>query len=136
MTKKRFWLGMAVMALVLGMVTVGCTTFQASGLQMGLVINGQKYEKIGDFSEKEWTNKFLGWGGGGGTLFNLSSSATDPKVREAVEKNVRKLGGDGAIDVRIKYGTNPLQWFLTAITLKIWVPGTVTVSGTVVRAID
>jgi hypothetical protein len=45
---------------------------------MDLAINGRKYEKIRDFSEKEWTNKFLGWGGGGGTLFNLFSDATDP----------------------------------------------------------
>ncbi|MDR2177983.1 MAG: hypothetical protein LBP20_08095, partial [Treponema sp.] len=86
MAKKRMFLGMLAMALVLGMVLFGCTTFQASGLQMGLVINGQQYEKVKDFSEKEWTNKFLGWGGNGGTLFNLSSEATDPQVREAIEK--------------------------------------------------
>jgi len=103
---------------------------------MGLVINGQKYEKVGDFKEKEWTNKFLGWGVNGGTLFNLSSNATDPQVRQAVEKNVKKLGGDGAIDVKIKYGSNPLHWFLTLITGAIWVPGTVTVTGTVVKAVE
>ncbi|MDR0314308.1 MAG: hypothetical protein LBI14_12030 [Treponema sp.] len=136
MVNKRFWLGISVMALVLCLFLIGCTTFQASGLQMGLVINGQRYEKIGDFSEKEWTNRFLGWGGAGGTLFNLSSGAADPKVREAVEKNIRRLGGDAAIDVKIKYGSNPLQWFLSGITLWIWVPGTVTVTGTVVKAIN
>jgi len=136
MAKKKNLLGILVMVLVLSTVLIGCTTFVASGLQMGLVINGQKYEKVGDFSEKEWTNKFLGWGVNGGTLFNLTSNATDPQVRDAVEKNIKKLGGDGAIDVKIKYGSNPLQWILTAITGGIWVPGTVTVTGTVVKAVN
>ncbi|MDR1904657.1 MAG: hypothetical protein LBQ88_20520 [Treponema sp.] len=136
MKKNGLFAGIPVILLVLGLSFTGCTTFQATGLQMGLVINGQKYEKVGDFSEKEWTNKFLGWGVNGGTLFNLSSEATDPQVREAVEKNVKRLGGDGAIDVKIKYGSNPLQWILTSFTAGIWVPGTVTVSGTVVKAVD
>jgi len=72
----------------------------------------------------------------GGTLFNLSSNATEPKIRDAIEKNIKKLGGDAAIDVKIKYGSNPGQWILTWITLGIWMPGTVTVTGTVVKAVD
>ena len=136
MANKKMWLGMLVLALALGLGLTGCTTFRASGLQMGLVINGQKYEKVGDFSEKEWTNKFLGWAPYGGTLFNLSSDATDPKVRGAIEKNIRKLGGDAAIDVRIRYHSNILHWILSTITAGIWLPGTVTVSGTVVKAVD
>lgn len=136
MTSKKFWLGMLVIVLAFNMVLTGCTTFVASGLQMGIVINGQKYEKVADFSEKEWTNKFLGWGVNGGTLFNLTSSATDPQVRDAIEKNIKKYGGDGAINLKIKYGTNPFQWILTAITAGIWVPGTVTVTGTIVKAVN
>jgi len=116
MKNKGFWFGMLVIVFAFSMVLIGCTTFVASGMQMGLVINGQKYEKVRDFSEKEWTNKFLGWGVNGGTLFNLSSEATDPQVRKAVEKNIKKYGGDAAIDIKIKYGSNPIQWILTAIT--------------------
>ncbi|MDR2468836.1 MAG: hypothetical protein LBD22_07750 [Spirochaetaceae bacterium] len=134
MTKKK-WLRMSCMVLVLGISFVGCTTFHATGLQMGLVINGQRYEKVGDFSEKEWTNKFLGWGFNGGTLFNLSSEATDPRVRDAIEKNIKKLGGDAAIDIKIRYGSNPIQWIFTAFTFGLWLPGTVTVNGTVVKAV-
>jgi hypothetical protein len=40
------------------------------------------------------------------------------------------------IDVKIKYGSNPIQWFLTTITGAIWMPGTVTVTGTVVKAVE
>jgi len=138
MANKNFWLGILAVLLVLGLGLTGCTTFQASGLQMGLVINGQKYERVGNFTEREWTNKFLGLPvlPNGSTLFNLSSTATDPQVRQAVEKNIQKLGGDAAIDVRIRYGSNPLQWILSTITLGIWMPGTVTVTGTVVKAVD
>ena len=134
--KRRDWFVVGMLAMVLGFVLAGCTTFQASGLQMGIMINGQRYEKVGEFSEKEWTNKFLGWGSNGGTLFNLSSTATEPEVRDAIEKNIKKYGGDAVIDVKIKYGSNPIQWILTAITGGIWMPGTVTVSGTVVKAVN
>ena len=136
MKKKSILGALAALALVLSIGLAGCTTFQASGLQMGVAINGQKYEKVGNFTEKEWTNKFLGWGSNGGTLFNLSSTATEPEVRQAIEKNIRKYGGDGVIDVKIKYGSNPIQWLLTALTGGIWMPGTVTVSGTVVKAVN
>lgn len=136
MANKKFrWIIPAgIMALAVGLA--GCTTFQASGLQMGLVINGQQYEKVHHFSEKSWTNKFLAWGLHGGTLFNLSSEATDPRVRAVIEKNIKNYGGDAAIDVKIKYGSNPLQWILTGITGGIWMPGTVTVTGTVVKAVN
>jgi hypothetical protein len=134
MRVKRF-LVFGVVAVLMALVLTRCTTFQVSGLQMGLVINGQGYEKVGKFSEKKWTNKFLGWGVNGGTLFNLSSDAADPKVREAVGKHVQRLGGDGVVDVEIKYGSNPLQWIITALTGAIWMPGTVTVTGTVVKAV-
>jgi hypothetical protein len=133
MAKKSFMLGILVLAV--GFSLAGCTTFEASGLQMGLAINGQRYEKVSDFSEKEWTNKFLGWGAQGGTLFNISSGAADSQVRDAIEKNLKKYGGDGVIDVKIKYGSNPLHWILTTITAAIWMPGTVTVTGTVVKAV-
>ena len=138
MENRKFWVGMLAGLLILGFGLTGCITFQASGLQMGLYINGQKYEKMGDFTEKEWTNKFLGFYflPNGATLFNLSSNATDPQVREAIEKNIKKFGGDGVIDVRVRYGSNPLQWIFAAITLGIWMPGTVTVTGTVVKAVD
>jgi hypothetical protein len=66
----------------------------------------------------------------------LTSDATDPRVRSAIEKNIKKLGGDAATDVKIKYGSNPVQWLLTYLTFGIWVPGTVTVSGTVLKAVD
>jgi hypothetical protein len=136
MKKRSILLGALVfLALAVGFGLAGCTTFQASGLQMGLVINGQRYERVGFFSDKIWTNKFLG-AASGATLFNLSSNATDPKVREVVEQNIKKYAGDGAVDVKITYGPSFLQLLLNCITFGIWNPGTATVEGTVVKAVN
>jgi hypothetical protein len=124
-----------LLAAVFGLT--GCTTFKATGLQMGLMIDGRVYERVGYFSEEMWAHKFLGWPfiTYSGTLFNLSSNATDPKVRALIETNIRKFGGDGAIDVEIRYGLNALQYIISAITFGTWMPGTVTVTGTVVKSV-
>jgi hypothetical protein len=102
---------------------------------MNWQINGRQYKKMHNFSQKLWTNTFLGWGAYGGTLFDLASEAIEPQLKAAIAATIKKYGGDAAVDVRIKYGSNPVQWILTAITGAIWVPGTVTVSGTVVKAV-
>jgi hypothetical protein len=81
--KNVVWLEMLAVALILGFAFTGCTTFKATGLQTGLSISGRQYERVGYFSEKVWTNKFLGWpiaGLNGGTLFDVSAGATDPKT--------------------------------------------------------
>ncbi|MDR2536315.1 MAG: hypothetical protein LBD29_09835 [Treponema sp.] len=135
MANKKFQMIMLAGLLAIGFGLTGCTTFQASGLQMGLEIDGQKYEKAGEFSEKKWTNKFLGWSPQGGTLFNLSSTSMDPKIREIIERNIKNYSGDGAVNVQIKYGSHIGHWLLQSITAGIWMPGTVTVSGTVVKAV-
>jgi hypothetical protein len=120
------------MVITLCVVINSCVSFQASGLQMGLDQSTSKYDVLGDFSERVWVNKFLG-ASGGTTLFNLSSQATDPAVRNTIEKNIRKLQGDAAINVRIRYGNGPLTYILNVITGTLWAPSTITVSGTVVK---
>jgi hypothetical protein len=59
-----------------------------------------------------------------------------PKTRELIETNIRKFNGDGAVDVEIKYGASALQWFAAVITFGTYMPGTVTVSGTIVKAVN
>jgi hypothetical protein len=135
MTHRKLLLIIPVGLLVVCFGLAGCTIFKATGLQMGLVIDGQEYERVGYFSEDIWTNKFLGWTLNGGTLFDLTSDATNPKVRELIETQIRRFGGDGAVDVEISYGPNALQFFIGAFTLGTWMPETVTVSGTVVKAV-
>jgi hypothetical protein len=113
------------------MMVSSCISFQASGLQMGLNQSTSDYTVVGDFNERVWVNKFIGTSGGT-TLLNLSSEATDPAVRNTIEKHIRRLGGDAAINIRIRYGNGPLTYILNCITGTVWAPSTITVSGTVV----
>ncbi|MDR2495348.1 MAG: hypothetical protein LBD24_09030 [Spirochaetaceae bacterium] len=92
----------------------------------------QDYEVLGDFSRKVWAHKFLGQSGGQ-TLFNISSGMTEGAVRRAIEREVRNRGGTAAINIKIKWGSNPVQWIVNYLTATIWAPGTITVSGTVVK---
>ena len=118
-------MGIAVMTIM------SCTTFQASGFQMRVEGAGD-YEVLGDFSRKIWAHKFFGQSGGQ-TLFNISSNMTDGPARRAIEREVRDRGGTAAINIKVKWGSNPVQWFLNCLTFSIWAPGTITVSGTVVK---
>jgi hypothetical protein len=119
-----------VLAVCVGMFLVACTTFQASGIQMGISISG--YENLGNFSTKVYVSKFLGQSGGT-NLLNLSSNATTGPIRDVIDKEIQKKGGTAAINISIKYGSNPIQWFLNYLTLNIWAPATVTISGTIIR---
>jgi len=119
-----------VLAVFLSIGFVSCTTFQANGIQMGMITDG--YEILGNFSKKVYINKFLGTSGGT-NLFNLSSDATNGPIRDAIEKEIQKKGGTAAINISIKYGSNPIQWWLNGLTGNIWAPSTVTISGTVIK---
>jgi hypothetical protein len=131
MKNKQFlFIGMGI---TLYLIISSCVSFQASGLQMGLDQSTSKYEVLGDFHDRVWVNKFIGTSGGT-TFLNLSSQATDPAVRNTIEKHIRKMGGDAAINIRIRYGNGPLTYILNVITGTLWAPSTVTVEGTVVKS--
>jgi len=134
MTKKNVFstIALIMVSCILLVTFVSCTTFKASGLQYGLSGKSSGYEVLGKFSDKTWVNKFLG-NSGGSNLFNLSSGTTEGDLRKSIEQEVQAKGGSGAINVEVKYGSNPLHWILNWITLGIWAPGTLTVTGTVVN---
>jgi hypothetical protein len=109
---------------------IACTTFQASGIQIGMSISGA--EILGNFTTKVYINKFLGQSGGTNIL-NLSSNATNGPIRDAIDKEIQKKGGTAAINISIKYGSNPIQWFLNYLTFNLWAPATVTIKGTIIK---
>lgn len=43
------------------------------------------------------------------------------------------MGGTGAVDVQVTYGSNILHWFLNNLTGCLWAPSKITISGTVVK---
>jgi len=118
--------------LVVGMATfaMSCRTFQATGLEVSLT--GSSVDVLGDFRASVWVNKFLGTSGGG-NLFNLSSDAKEGAVIDLVKKEIANKGGDRAINVKVVYTVNPLQYVLNWVTGQIWAPASIVVTGTVVK---
>jgi hypothetical protein len=119
-------LGICVFSLPL----VSCTTFQASGLQMGG--RNARYQVLGDFNTKVWVHKFLGQSGGA-TLFNIGAGISEGAVQSTIMREVQARGGTSAINVKLKWGSNPIQWILNGLTWNIWAPTTLTISGIVIK---
>ncbi|MCL2412450.1 MAG: hypothetical protein FWC97_12500 [Treponema sp.] len=126
---KKRWL-LVLLVVCIGVGLSGCTTFRASGLQMG--IENTEHEILGYFFTVVPINRFFGVSGGP-TLFNNRAWVADVVVQEVVMREVRIRNGDAAINVSITYGATLLQHFLNSLTLSIWAPSVVTVSGTVIR---
>ena len=118
--------GLAVVVMVL----VGCTTFKADGLTVMPMPDDMQV--VGTFEDTVMVNKFLGVSGGP-NLFNLTSDATKSELTDLAWKNIRNMGGTGAVNVQVTYGSNILHWFLNNFTGGIWAPSKITISGTVVR---
>lgn len=118
--------GLAVVVMVLA----GCTTFKANGL--AFMPMPDDMQVVGDFEDSVWVHKFLGTSGGS-NLFNITSDATKGALTDVVWKNIRNLGGTGAVNVQVTYGSHLGHWFLNSLTGNIWAPAKITVSGTVVR---
>ena len=107
-----------------------CTTFQASGLQMGA--RNSEYQVLGDFNKKVWVHKFLGMSAGP-TLFNIGSGIPEGVIQRTVMNEVQARGGTAAINISLKWGSNPIQWILNGMTANLWAPTTLTISGTVIK---
>jgi hypothetical protein len=127
MNNKLF---LAVLVICLGICFTSCVSFRSSGMQIGMSTSGT--ENLGNFTTTVSVNKFLGTSAGT-TFLNLSSDVTDGKIRTAIEKEIQKKGGTAAINISIKYWAGPFQFILNALTGTLWAPGTLTITGTVIR---
>jgi Na+-translocating ferredoxin:NAD+ oxidoreductase RnfE subunit len=107
-----------------------CTTFKASGLSMTL--DSQKYTVVGSFSTTVWVNEFLGYAAGA-KLVNLSADATDSAVKDAIQKEIRAKGGIAAVDVTITHQASFVNLLLNGITLSLYAPSTLIITGTIVK---
>jgi hypothetical protein len=92
----------------------------------------ENMQVVGNFEDTVMVHKFLGQSGGT-NLFNITSDATEGALNDIAWKNIRNMGGTGAVNVQVTYGSNILHWFLNGLTGNIWAPAKITVSGTVVR---
>ena len=114
----------------LALAVASCTTFKSSGLAM--YATPPQGTVLGEFHTTVWVNEFLG-SAGGVKLLNISANATDNAVTDAIAREIRAKNGTEAINVDIKYKASILNLILNGLTLGLWAPGTVEISGIVVR---
>ncbi|MDR0730285.1 MAG: hypothetical protein LBF63_01365 [Treponema sp.] len=116
---------------LVGLATItSCKSFQVSGLEVHQVATQGTI--IGDFDITVYVPKFLG-SAAGVNLFNVSSTATDPRVIQAIRREVQDRGGTSAINVKMEQTASFIDVLLNAITFYLYAPATVHVTGTIIK---
>jgi hypothetical protein len=118
-----------VLSALLIVLLASCTTFQADGLS---TYTPKDYEVLGNFEASVTVHKFIG-SPAGATLFNIAEDATASALDNLIAKEVKKLGGSGAINIEVKYQATFINMLCASLTGNIWAPAKLTVSGTVIR---
>ena len=121
-----------LLLLVFGvaMATMSCRTFQVSGMETSLV--AASGDVVGNFSTTVRVNKFLG-ASGGSNFLNITSTAGDAAITNAIRREIANMGGTRAVNVQIEYRAGLLNMFFNNLTMRLWAPSTVRITGTVVR---
>ena len=108
---KHFKLGVLALALIL---IASCTTVSFQGMQMTKDV--PSFNVVGEF---------------GRTINKLPNN--DERIFSIITDEVQKKGGDAAIDVTIEYRKGFLKGSLSLITLGLYDPGKIKISGTIIK---
>ncbi|MGL1893621.1 MAG: hypothetical protein OCD02_18425 [Spirochaetaceae bacterium] len=119
-----------VIALVLSMAMMACTTASFSGLQMSK--NLPTNEVVSDFAITIQVVELLG-SPGGANLVNMTADAMDPAVKAAIMEEINAAGGDAAINIKIVQEATLMDLILAGITGAIYSPVHYNISGTVIK---
>ncbi len=125
--KKSFFF---VPLVALAIFFASCTTFQMEGLTYTL--DTANAESLGTFSRSVMVHEVLG-SSGGSNLANISATAMSDKATAIIFNEIQKKGGNAARNIKISYYVGPLAYFGNWITLKIWAPARLKISGEVIR---
>ena len=120
-----------ILVVCIGLGFSACTAFEVEDLQYVMVPQNQS-EALGDFDVRVSINKFAGLSGGT-NIFNITSDVTKSEIKDAIEKEIFRLGGSAATNISIKYGPNFGQMLLNGLTMTIWAPTTARIRGTVIK---
>ncbi|NCN05667.1 MAG: hypothetical protein GW949_08550 [Spirochaetales bacterium] len=116
-------------AVLLVFVLASCTTMRVTDLSFG---EPASVQTLGTFETSVSGFKLLG-SGAGTTIANIRSNAPGDTIESAVQAEIAKLGGNGAINVTVEYGADFLDLLLTGLTGSIYAPYSIKISGTVVK---
>ena len=115
--------------LALGLV-VSCTTFQVSGVQ----VNKQtpSFQTVGQFETTVAVHEFLG-NSGGSNLANITATAMEDLIFDAIRREIEKFSGDAAVNVTIRYEATFIDLLLNGITSGIYAPAHAVITGSIVK---
>ena len=115
--------------LAVGLI-VACTTFQVSGVQMNK--ETPSYQAVGEFERTIMVHELLG-SSGGVNLANITATAMDERIFDAIRREIEKFAGDAAVNVTIVYEATFIDILLNGLTAGIYAPAHATISGIIVK---
>ncbi len=117
--------------LIASACLASCVSFASKGLSFGRTVGRDEPVNRIYFSERVWMNKFLG-SSAGATFVNVSQTNYDFLVADICRKVAIRYGGIGVEDVSVVHEASAGCILLNAITLGIYAPSEVVVSGYVI----
>lgn len=117
------------MLLIIAMVT-SCTTFKLSGIQVTREI--PSYQRVGEFEITVSVLELLG-SAGGANVFNVTATAMDEKIYDAIQREIQKYTGDAAVNVTVEYQATLINALLNGVTGGILAPATAVITGVVIK---
>ena len=127
MMKKSVYLLLGVL-LIVGVAS--CTTFKLSGIQVTQEI--PSYQVVGEFEITVPVTEILG-ASGGANILDITATAMDDKIYDAIQREIQKFTGDAAVNVTVEYQVTLMNAVLNSITASILAPATAVVSGVIVK---
>ena len=115
--------------LIIAMVA-SCTTFQLSGIQVTREI--PSYQRVGEFEITVSVIELLG-SAGGANLLNVTATAMDEKIYDAIQREIQKYTGDAAVNITVEYQVTLINALLNGVTGGILAPATANISGVVIK---
>jgi hypothetical protein len=119
-----------ILITIVGVTLFSCTSFQFSGAQITREI--PSYTTVGNFDITVKVNEFLG-ASGGANLANVTADAMDTAIYDAIQREIQKFTGDGAVNIEIEYKATFINMLLNSFTFGIYAPATARISGVVVK---
>ncbi len=123
-------IGLLIVAALAVAFAASCTTFKLEGAQVTREIPA--YNTVGTFSTSVHVSEFLG-APGGANLLNVTATAMDTAIYDAIQREIQKYSGDAAVNITIEYKASVIDYLLNAVTFSLYAPATAEISGTIVK---
>lgn len=112
------------------LLIASCTTFQLSGIQQSADL--PSYQTVGEFETTVQVNEFIGEPGGA-NLFNVTATAMDDQIYDAIRREIQRYSGDAAVNVTVEYKASFVDYLLNGLTLGFYSPARAEVSGVIIK---